>query len=196
MINTIIFDLSDVLIKGLEGTEFLLHKYQKNISIKHFFVKPLADFFIAKISEDEYFAALIQKYNWTIPIPILKKAVRDNFVEIEGTREIINRLKKRGYKLGLLSIHTKEWVEYCQEKYKYHHLFDALSYSYEDFVVKPDYDSFYKILKKLDSPASESIFIDDNIKNIVAAKELGFKTIHFINPNQLKEELLQNNINL
>jgi FMN phosphatase YigB (HAD superfamily) len=37
--------------------------------------------------------------------------------------------------------------------------------------------------------AAESIFIDDNINNVTAAKELGFYAIHFENPIQLEKDL-------
>lgn len=187
-ISTIIFDLSDVLIKGLEGTENLLKKHYKNIHINHFFIKPISDFFSAKISEEEYFSAFNEYNKLNISIDILKKAVRDNFTEIDGTREIIEKLKIENYKLGLLSIHTKEWIEYCERKYKYHHLFNTISYSYHG-VSKPDKESFELVLKQLEAKPIETLFIDDNAKNISAAKNLGLNTIKFVNPTQLRDEL-------
>lgn len=187
-ISTIIFDLSDVLIKGLEGSENLLKKHYKNIHINHFFIKPISDFFSAKISEEEYFKAFNEYNKLNISINILKKAVRDNFTEIEGTREIIKKLKTKNYKLGLLSIHTKEWIEYCERKYKYHHLFNTISYSYHG-VSKPNKESFELVLKQLEAQPNETLFIDDNEKNISAANNLGLNTIKFVNPKQLRGEL-------
>jgi 2-haloacid dehalogenase len=36
---------------------------------------------------------------------------------------------------------------------------------------------------------AESLFIDDNLRNVNAARELGYQVIHFKSPEQLKEEL-------
>ena len=35
----------------------------------------------------------------------------------------------------------------------------------------------------------KTVFVDDNLENITAAKKLNFKTIHLINPNLINEEL-------
>jgi len=38
------------------------------------------------------------------------------------------------------------------------------------------------------------LFIDDNLRNIIAAKELGIQCIHFTSPQQLKEELIKSGL--
>jgi HAD superfamily hydrolase (TIGR01509 family) len=43
---------------------------------------------------------------------------------------------------------------------------------------KPDPSSFQFILDKEQLNASETLFIDDNKPNVVAAKEVGLKIIH------------------
>lgn len=190
MINTIIFDLSDVLIKGLAGSENYLRRYSREIEVTHLYIKPLADFFVQKTSEDEYWKAVTKRYGWNIPITVLKKAVRDNFTEIDGTRDIIKTLQKKGYKLGLLSVHAKEWVDYCEQKYNYHNLFNAVSYSYESLICKPDKKAFAIILRRLKSKADQCLFIDDNIINTNAAEQMGIKSILFKSPAQLRRDLL------
>lgn len=191
MINTIIFDLSDVLINGLTGSEKYLKKFNKSIAVTDFYIKQIDDFFVGKISEEEYWQAVVKKHQWEVSIDILKKAVRDNFKEIRGTRAIIQTLKTKKYKLGLLSIHTKEWVEYCEEKYKYHNLFDSMSYSYQALIAKPDKKAFEIILRSLKSKAEETIFIDDNLTNVNVAKQIGMIGIQFNSPSQLKKELMK-----
>ena len=44
--------------------------------------------------------------------------------------------------------------------------------------------------------AEESLFIDDNLRNIEAAANLGIHTIHFKNPEDLKLNLLAKAIRL
>lgn len=191
-ITTIIFDLSEVYLTGLYKTEHHLAKLW-NIEQKEIYEKNkesgLFEFFNGKISEDEFWRRVIKNNNWPISLKEIKELVRKNFNEIEGTREIIERLKKKGYKLGLLSVHSKEWVEHCERKFDYHKLFHSISYSFEVAVCKPDKEAYNHILKKLKAKPEECLFIDDQLKNIKAARDLGISAILFKNPEQLKKDL-------
>jgi len=109
--------------------------------------------------------------------------------EIEGTREIIENLKKNGYKLGLLSVHAKEWADYCEEKFDYHKLFHSVMYSFEVGVCKPESKAFELILEKLNVVPKECLFIDDSQENIDVAQKLGIQTILFKEASQLKSSL-------
>lgn len=199
MITTIIFDLAEVYLKGLYGVEHILEPIL-DLSAKEIYSKlqgkDLEFLFHGKISEDEYLQRVIRKNKWKIENSILKKAIRDNFEEIKGTRKIIEKLKQRGYKLGLLSVHTKEWVDYCNEKFDYHKLFDSILYSFEVAASKPDKKVYKLILERLGARPKECIFIDDYFDNLIPARKLGIKTIHFKNPRQLKKELASLRINI
>lgn len=192
MITTIIFDLSEVYLKGLLGTEKILESALK-IPAKNIYSSFKGDhsikFFHGEINEDEFWKAVINKGNWNINVEKLKEAVRSNFKEIEGTRKIIEELKSRGLKLGLLSVHGKEWVDYLEKKFDYHKLFHSKMYSFEAGISKPDRKSYELILEKLNAEPKECLFVDDNEKNTNAAKELGIEVINFKNPKQLEEEL-------
>lgn len=74
--KTIIFDLSGVLIKGLVGTEHYLSHPFKEIQGTDFFMSELDDFFLGKISEEEYWQAVLKKTKWELSIDELKTAVR------------------------------------------------------------------------------------------------------------------------
>ena len=124
----------------------------------------------------------------------IKKAIRNNFAEIKWTREIIEELKNKGYKMGLLSVHAKEWVEYLEKKFDYHKLFHSTMYSFDIGILKPDKRSYLLIMEKLKSKPEECLFIDDSEKNIIAAEELGINVVHFKNPEQLKKELEKLNL--
>jgi HAD superfamily hydrolase (TIGR01509 family) len=190
VISTIIFDLSEVLLHGLLGIEdYLYQQYGLKVENSVWKIQELEKFFHGQITEDEYWAAAIRHYGWTLTVGQLKAAVRQNFQEIAGTREIIVALKKQGYTLGLLSIHAKEWVEDCEERFGYHQLFDTVMYSFEVAVSKPDKQAFHLILEKLQVKPDACLFIDDAIRNIESASEMGIHTIHFKNPVQLKQDL-------
>src|SRR3989344_2129133 len=99
MISTIIFDLADVLLTGLLGVEkYIFEMYGLRVENSQWKIKELNEFFHGKISEEKYWEAVIRYHGWQLTVDGLKSAVRRNFREIKGTREIIKELKKNGYK--------------------------------------------------------------------------------------------------
>ncbi|MCL4366345.1 HAD family phosphatase [Patescibacteria group bacterium] len=197
MIKAIIFDLAETLIQGIVGVdEYLGEILQIEIKHENLHIDELEKLFLGKISEDSYWEAMIKTHGWNTSLDKLKQAVRNNFREITGTREIIEKLKQNGYKIGLLSIHAKEWVEYLDKIYDYHKLFNAVSYSYIEGVSKPDKAAYEIILKRLRAKPDESIFIDDNPRFVKTAEDIGIKSIVFKNPQQLRKDLIKLNIKL
>ncbi len=192
MTTTIIFDLAEVYLKGFYGVEDYLEDVLKLKSneIKDKLHGPEFKLLMeGKITEDEFWQKLIQRNNWNIGIGEFKKAIRNNFDEIEGTREIIEKLKEKGCNLGLLSDHPREWIDHCNSKFDYHKLFHSAQYSFEVEYCKTDKKTFELLLKKLDEKPKNCLFIDDSENNIETAKSIGLNTIQFMNPEQLKKEL-------
>ena len=190
MITTIIFDLAEVYLYGMKNVERRIEKLL-GISIPYGIDEgeELHKFFRGEITEEVLWKWIINNNHWSIDIDTLKRLVRENMTEVEGTRSIIENLRKNGYTLGLLSVHGKEWIKYCEEKFDYHRLFHSVMYSFEVGVCKPDPKAFQLILDKLRVNPAECPFIDDNMVNIEAAKKLGINGIQFKNPVQLREEL-------
>jgi HAD superfamily hydrolase (TIGR01509 family) len=190
--KAIIFDLSEVLLTGSYGQHIAVSKRLGiEVTDKDFFIPSMDDFFHGKISERDYWIEVIRANSWKIKPLELEQIIRTNFREIEGVRTIIEHLRQQGYKLGLLSIHTKEWVEYCQAKFHYHSLFDALSYSYESGISKPSPEAYVDILNKLNEAPQDCVFVDDNIYNLISASQLGIRSILFQSAEQLKSELTE-----
>lgn len=195
MYKAIVFDLSEVLLTGSYGMHLTLAKRLSTpVTDDDFFIPAMHEFFNGKISEQQYWSEVVRVHSWDIEPAELELMVRENFQEIEGVRPIIKRLKTRGYKLGLLSIHTKEWVSYCEQKFKYHQLFDQLSYSFDVGVSKPKKAAYADILTKLEEKPENCVFIDDSFFNLIAASQLGIKGILFKSPDQLLQELKENQV--
>lgn len=192
MIGTIIFDLSEVYLRGLKGVERTLEPVlgmERREIFKRLDGEELAGLFHGRMSEDEYWSKIIMKNGWKIGAGALKKAVRENFSEIAGTREIILRLKGKGFRLGLLSNHAREWAEFCSHKFGYHKLFHSVLYSFEVGVSKPDTKIYALSLERLDARPEECVFVDDMEANLAPARRLGMRTILFRSPEQLEREL-------
>jgi len=199
MIKTVIFDLSEVCLNGLIGTEKGLEpilNLPADVIYKCLRIDELIDLFEGRISENHYILEVIKKNNWNIRSEALKNIIRSNFKEIEGVRVIIESLKAKGYKLGLLSDHSKEWIEYCEKKFEFHKLFDSILYSFEIHACKPDKKPYQLILQILHAKPDECLFVDDSKKNTEAAEKLGISTILFKNAEQLKIDLEKFSINI
>ncbi len=199
-IKCVVFDISEVVLTGIKDASFaLIKKYNLNNVSHHdlgfnkratpLIIPIFEDFCHGKISEDEYLAEVLKAYPELGTIEELKQHIRSYFKEIDGVREILIKLKKLNYKLALLSVHAKEWVDYCEEKFHFHELFDVLSYSHETKVSKPDPLAFQDVLNKLQVKANECLFIDDQQRNLDKPKELGFSTILFTDASNLEIEL-------
>lgn len=197
MVTTIIFDLSEVYIHGMQGIEErITAAFGTEVTNDLYLDEASEKLFHGKITEDEYWQALIDKYKWKVDVESLKRLIRENMTEVEGTREIIEKLKENGYTLGLLSIHAKEWVLHCEKIFNYHKLFKLVMYSYEVGVSKPERKAFELILEKLNANPKECIFIDDSERNIAAASSLGMHVIRFETPKQLRKDLRKMQIKL
>lgn len=112
----------------------------------------------------------------------------------EPSVDYLKRLSER-YKLYLFSntnfIHMEEFRKVFQQKHDGHSFDDYFArtfYSCEMGLRKPDHESFEWILDELKVEAGKTLFIDDSIQNIEAAKEVGLQVIHLI-PGKKIEDL-------
>lgn len=100
---------------------------------------------------------------------------------------IMNNLPKE-YSIWLLS-NTNPYHILEEERFK---LFDKITggiYSFEVGSRKPEEDIYLKALEIAGTTANESLFIDDLVENINMARLLNINAIHFISPENLKEQL-------
>jgi len=194
MVQTIIFDLSEVLIAGLIGIEKELAPLV-NLSEEEFleglWTDAFWDLMKGKISEDEYLSDVFIRNKWEIDKNIFKKVIRKNFHnKVEGMIELIEELSK-DYKLILLSDHAKEWVKYINEIHPFLNLFHKKYFSFQFGEIKREKKAFELLLNENNLKASDCLFIDDSPANIKAASEVGLNAIWFENVNQTKKELVK-----
>ena len=109
---------------------------------------------------------------------------------IEGSVDILRKLKTRGYRVYALSNWSMETLPIVQKKYGFFNAFDGMVISGEEKLVKPDPRIYARLLKKYDLHAPNCIFIDDNPANISKAADLGFETILFTDPDALHRTLI------
>jgi 2-haloacid dehalogenase len=124
----------------------------------------------------------------------LIRAYDERFMEtvggaIQPVVDTLHTLKDTGYPLYGLSNWSAEKFALVRPNYPFFEWFDGMVISGEVGLVKPDQAIFNLLLERIERQADECLFIDDNDRNILAARELNFQTILFQSPQQLNADL-------
>jgi HAD superfamily hydrolase (TIGR01549 family) len=112
--------------------------------------------------------------------------------------EILKKLKKtEKYKLICLSnINESHW-EYLQNKdCEFLDYFNEILLSHEIQMLKPNRKVFEYAIKQTGCKPNEILFIDDGLKNVKSAEELGIIGLNFDNVDQLINDLNELGIRL
>ncbi|MGZ5254016.1 MAG: HAD family hydrolase [Flavitalea sp.] len=109
---------------------------------------------------------------------------------IEGTVDILKDLRNSNeLKLYALTNWSAETFPIALERYDFLHWFDGRLVSGEEKTRKPFLDIYEKLIERFNINPTDAVYIDDNLRNLHPARELGMQIIHFKSPEQLKEEL-------
>ena len=115
--------------------------------------------------------------------------------QIDGTVTILKQLiDNPNYKVVALTNWSAETFPIALERFDFLHWFEGIVVSGTEKMRKPFNEIYELTLNRFNIEASQSLFIDDNARNIEAAKKIEINTIHFNNPRQLKSELKRLNI--
>jgi len=88
-----------------------------------------------------------------------------------------------------LTNRSAEKFPIAKKRYDFLNWFDGIIVSGEAGLKKPDLKIFRLLLEKYQLDAGKTVYLDDVKANIVAASEVGLRTIHFQNAAQLREAL-------
>lgn len=92
--------------------------------------------------------------------------------------QFIKEMKAQGHQVALLSNDSTD-LNAKLDHLNLHDLFDPLVISAYIGVMKPNAAAYHAVLKLLKRPAEETIFIDDRIENVEAAKKIGIHGVHY-----------------
>jgi len=194
-INAIIFDLGGVLIdwnprymyRSIFKTEEETEWFLENVTTSEWNENQDAGYPIHKATED----LIAQHPEWEPEIKAYYGRWLDMLGEaIHETVDIFRELKEKGnYKLYALTNWSAELFPHARERFEFLKWFDGIVVSGEEKMRKPSAE-FYKILlDRYQLDPEKTIFIDDSLRNVKGAEEVGITGIHFHNPSQLKGEL-------
>lgn len=183
MIKTIIFDIGNVLV------DFAWEPFYKSFGFKEEIFERLAN---ATVRSDVWNE--LDRGEWSMEKIIDAFIANDPGIEEEIRRVFqdtgnilvkreyaipwIHHLRKLGYQVLYLSNMGEDTHIKCKEALAFMEHMDGGVLSYEFKIVKPDVRIYQALIEKYNVIPEESVFVDDTLKNVIAARELGFCAIH------------------
>jgi len=109
---------------------------------------------------------------------------------VPGTAEILRALHDRGVRLVALTNWSAETIHHGPEMFpEVFDLFDDIVVSGAEGVAKPDSEIFRILARRLSQPIDDVFFVDDNARNVEAARAAGMDAVRFTDAAALLEEL-------
>jgi putative hydrolase of the HAD superfamily len=99
------------------------------------------------------------------------------------------RLKMRGLRTAILSNMGDSVLENMQREFDWLARFDVLVWSYQLGIAKPDPEIYRHTLRRLGAEPQETLFLDDKLVNIEAARSLGLIAIQFSTVARLRADI-------
>ena len=193
MIKNIVFDLGRVMVefdpvaylRGFGYPEELVQKLFDIVFGHDWYLHDRGDY----ATIDDLRLALTQKY--PAYAAELNAVLRGDWVKIHylktDTADYMAELKRRGYRIYILSNLSVESYEYIRQ-YDFFRLIDGGVFSYQERSCKPEEKIYRTLLDRYSLVPEETVFLDDNPDNIAAADRLGIHGVLFTDLATAKEQ--------
>ena len=188
------FDLGNVLLFFNHG--IAARSMAKVIGVEPSVIKQLvfdSDLQLAyergELSSREFVDLLSERFGKSLPHDELLEAAADIFVPNMNILPVLDRIKKLGIPMGLLSnTCDAHWKWILQMNYpQLQGWFDPIVLSYEVRSMKPS-PEIYDISTQLAKTRPEAIFFtDDRLENIEGAKRAGWQVAPFTSADRLSD---------
>jgi 2-haloacid dehalogenase len=98
---------------------------------------------------------------------------------INGNVTLLRELRAAGVPVHAITNFNQHKFRYAQTLFPFLTEFEEIVVSGDERLIKPDLAIYRVLLARRALVAEQCVFIDDSAANIMAAEELGFKTVHF-----------------
>lgn len=195
MIKNIIFDFGGVLVDW--NPHYLFDKYFNDINESNYFVENVCNSeWNAEMDGGKPFEQAVRERSAMFPkYAEALKLYQTNWMDTMGEEipemyDLIKSLKANGFPViyGLTNW-SAETFPTVQKTYRIFSLIDKIVVSGEVKQLKPNPEIFYTLLNKFNLKPEESLFIDDNLKNVEGAKAVGINAVLFRGVEKLREDL-------
>jgi putative hydrolase of the HAD superfamily len=105
-----------------------------------------------------------------------------------GTHELLPRLQNN-YQLFALTDNIHEVVHHLKQQYDFWDYFNGVVVSAEIGSMKPQPEIFQHLLNNYQLQATETLFIDDHLPNVIGAQAVGLHAFQFVGVDDCKQQL-------
>lgn len=194
MINTIVFDLGNVLIPW--EPRWLFRKLLADEATIDRFLQDV-DFNSWNAAHDagQAFAVGIESHGARFPhYRHLLQAYYDRWEEsvapaFEESVRLLRELKASGLRVLALTNFSSETFPRARRLYDFLGEFEGIVVSGDEGLIKPDPAIYQLLFERHGVKPEEAVFIDDSAANVATARSLGMHAIHFTAPNLLRQHL-------
>ncbi|MBQ2099564.1 MAG: GNAT family N-acetyltransferase [Lachnospiraceae bacterium] len=189
MIKAVIFDVFETLVTHYRSPKYFGEDIAKDLGLteerfREIWDQTEHDRSIGLRTFENVIAEIMKKngiYSETLLSKVLNKrsaAKVEVFMHLhEEILPMLETLKRRGIKMGLISNCFSEEVFAIKKSILYPY-FDAAMLSFEQGIMKPDKEIFYRCQKKLNVSAEDCLYVGDGgSKELETATELGMKAV-------------------
>jgi FMN phosphatase YigB (HAD superfamily) len=117
-------------------------------------------------------------------------AIPDHLHTLMDTQALLPRLLSHGHRLVYLSNMPLPYSERLLQERTFFQFFDGGIFSGVVGLVKPEPAMFARAESELELDPDNTVFIDDNLHNVQAARRRGWEAIQFTDAEQCERELL------
>lgn len=184
-IENIIFDFGGVIYRINE--KLATKRFRELSKYPDLFIKKIQnfnnnrlflDYQLGFISSQNFRQKCKDEFYLSISDIDFDEAWNKTLIGLHPLSEMFIKEIKNKFKIVLLSntneIHYNHFKNECQTIFND---FDALFFSYIIQLAKPNIEIYDYVIRKMDFKPQATLFIDDSINNILAAKKYGLKTI-------------------
>jgi len=202
MTETIIYDLGGVLIDW--NPMYVFEKYFDRTEDRDYFFSNICT---SAWNEEQDGGRTIAEGTQRLieQFPEWEAAIRDYYGRwtemikgpIQESVDLLSAIRSTGqYRLYALTNWSAETFPHALQRFEFLSWFEGILVSGEEKTRKPFDDFYLKLLEKYSINKESALFIDDNLRNVEAAKKLGIRSIPFTNAESLRKSLKESGIQI
>lgn len=109
---------------------------------------------------------------------------------IDDTVALLEPLKRSGVRLLALTNWSNETFHFAEECFPFLTEFEGILVSGYERLAKPDPRIFNLLIERYHLNPQHTVFIDDNLRNVEGARNVGLHTLQFTHAQKLKQDLI------
>ena len=194
-LNTVLFDLGGVLVDWNPRYLYRPLFQGDDEAMEHFLATVCAPEWNHEMDAGKQFAIAVRERQALFPehaklIALWKDGWEQMLREpIDESVAILAELRDRGHRLLALTNWSAETFPIARTRFPFLSWFEHIVVSGEVKLAKPDRRIFELTMQRASLDPTTTVYVDDSLPNIEAARPLGFNAVHFATPGKLRAEL-------